>query len=175
MPGVNSPALTPGSLAPVTIPASHRDLLTGPNFAVLSTLMPGGQPQSSLVWVDYDGTYLLINTTLARQKAKNMAANPKVTVLVVDPADSSRFIEVRGSVASITAEGAIDHADKLSQRYTGKPHFYGDIYPLERKGREKRVIVKICPVKVTLDAFFNRPEALPLKYKEGKNYAHSKS
>ncbi|MBN9387667.1 MAG: PPOX class F420-dependent oxidoreductase [Chloroflexi bacterium] len=160
MPGTNSTALTASPLTPAVIPVSHRDLLVRPVFAILSTLMPGGQPQSSLVWVDYDGTDLLINTTLERQKAKNMVADPRVTVLVVDPADTSRFIEVRGRVTSISEEGATAHADKLSQRYTGKPHFYGDIYPPQRQTQETRVIVKICPVKVTLDAFFNQPEPL---------------
>jgi PPOX class probable F420-dependent enzyme len=160
MPEANSATLPNNSLTPAVIPASHRDLLVSPIFAVLSTMMPAGQPQSSLVWVDYDGTNLLINTTLERQKAKNMVANPKVTVLVVDPVNTARFIEVRGRVTSLTTEGAIAHADKLSQRYTGKLHFYGDIYSPERQSQETRVIVRICPVKVTLDAFFNQPESL---------------
>lgn len=145
-------------LTPVAIPQSHRDLLVSSVFGVLTTMMPGGQPQSSLVWVDYDGSEVLINTTLERQKSKNMLANPKVTVLVVDPANTSRFIEVRGQVTAITTDGAIDHADKLTGRYTGKRHFYGDIYPVEKQSKETRVVVKICPLKVTLDAFFSQPQ-----------------
>ena len=34
------------------IPDSHLDLLTRPVHAVLTTMGPDGQPQSSLVWVD---------------------------------------------------------------------------------------------------------------------------
>src|SRR4249919_2658469 len=71
----------------IPIPHSHRDLLVDPIHGVLSTLMPDGQPQSSIVWVDYDGTYVLINTTLERQKGRNMRTNPKVALLVVDPKD----------------------------------------------------------------------------------------
>jgi len=73
-------------------------------------------PQSSIVWVDYDGQCLLLNTTLERQKGRNMQADPKVTVLVIDPNDSSRWVEVRGTVIEMTREGAEEHADKLTQR-----------------------------------------------------------
>ncbi|HUE98317.1 MAG TPA: hypothetical protein VMN99_03625 [Anaerolineales bacterium] len=34
---------------------SHMDLLTRPIHGVLTTMMPDGQPQSSLVWCDFDG------------------------------------------------------------------------------------------------------------------------
>jgi PPOX class probable F420-dependent enzyme len=138
----------------VTIPDSHRDLLTGSAHGVLTTLMPDGQPQSSIVWVDYDGTYLLINTTLERRKGRNMRANPRVTLLVIDPKNNSRWIEIRGCMVDMTENGAEVHADKLTQRYTGKHQFYRDIYPPEQRLKETRVIVKIQPLKVTLDAIF---------------------
>ena len=138
----------------IPIPDTHLDLLQTAVHAVLTTMMPDGTPQSSMVWVDYDGEYVLINTTLERQKGRNMRKNPKVSVLVIDPRDSSRWIEVRGRVIEMTRDGAEAHADRLTQRYTDKKHFYGDIYPVEEKQKEPRVIVKIEPVKVSLDAIF---------------------
>jgi PPOX class probable F420-dependent enzyme len=138
----------------IPIPDTHCDLLVEPIHGVFSTMMPDGQPQSSIVWADYDGTYVLINTTLERQKGRNMRANPKVALLVIDPRDVSRWIEVRGNVVEIQCEGAEAHADKLTQLYTGKQRFYGDIYPVEQKQKETRVIVKIEPIKVSLDAIF---------------------
>jgi PPOX class probable F420-dependent enzyme len=139
---------------PLPIPASHCDLLTEPIHAVLTTIMPDGQPQCSVVWVDYDGEYLLVNTTLERQKTRNMRANSHVTVLVIDPHNSSRWIEVRGKVVDITPDGAEAHADKLTRLYTGKQTFYGDIYPVKQRQQETRVIVRIEPVKLALDAIF---------------------
>ena len=139
---------------PVAIPNTHLDLFQKPVHGVLTTMMPDGAPQSSIVWVDSDGECLLINTTLERQKGRNMAVNPKVAVLVIDPQDTSRWIEVRGQVREMTADGAEAHADRLTQRYTGKQHFYRDIYPPEQKDKETRVIVKIEPLKVSLDAIF---------------------
>jgi PPOX class probable F420-dependent enzyme len=141
----------------VIIPESHLDLLLEPIDGVLTTMMPDGQPQMSIVWVDFDGQHLLINTTLERQKGKNVRANPKVNVLVIDPLNGARFLEVRGEVVAITREGAIAHADKLTQAYSNnaKKRFYGDIYPLEQQEKETRVIVKILPKQVTTDAIFS--------------------
>ena len=139
----------------MTIPNTHIDLFQNPVHGVLITMMPDDMSQSSIVWVDYDGECGLINTTLERQKGRNMQANPKVTVLVIDPKDSSRWIEVRGQVREMTRDCAEAHADALTQRYCpGKRHFYGDIYPPEQKEKETRVIVKIEPIKIPLDAVF---------------------
>lgn len=119
---------------PTNIPDTHLDLLQTRVHGVLTTIMPDGKPQSSIVWVDWDGGDVLINTTLERQKGRNMKANPKVTLLIIDPNASSRWIEVRGHVREVTQEGAEEHVDKLTQRYChNKLHFYGDIYPVEQK------------------------------------------
>ena len=141
------------ALAPTVaaIPASHVDLLTRPIVGVLTTVMPDGQPQSSLVWVDFDGACVRTNTTLERQKGRNMLANPRVSLLVVDPDDTSRFLQVRGD-AELVRAGAIDHLDALTRAYTRHPCFYGHVYPLEQRDRETRVIVRIRARRVTLDA-----------------------
>ena len=140
-----------------TIPISHQDLLLRPINGVLTTMMPDGQPQMSIIWTDYNEQSILINTTLERQKGKNMVANPKVNVLVIDPQNGTRFLEVRGEVTEITQVGAINHADKQTQAYSkgAKRRFYGDIYPAEQQEKETRVIVKIDPKKVTTDAVFS--------------------
>jgi PPOX class probable F420-dependent enzyme len=133
------------------IPASHLDLLTRPVHGVLTTMQPDGQPQSSLVWVDFDGERALVNTTRERQKGRNIAANPKVSLLVVDPANTGRFIQIRGR-AELVEERAIEHLDRLTRRYTSHPCYYGHVYPVEQLARETRVICRIHATRVTLDA-----------------------
>jgi len=133
------------------IPESHLDLVARPIHAVLTTMMPNGQPQASLVWLDYDGEGVRVNTTRERQKGKNMQANPKAAVLIVDPGDLSRWIEVRGDV-EITEEQAVEHLDELTRQYTRHEHYYGGIFPAERQAQETRIICRINPRKLTLDA-----------------------
>ncbi len=135
----------------VPIPDSHLDLLTRPICGVLTTLDAGGQPQSSLVWVDHDGGWARVNTTLERRKGRNLLANPKVSLLVVDPEDTGRFIQIRGDV-ELVREGAIDHLDALTRKYSRHAHYYGCIYPEGQRDRETRVICRIRARRITLDA-----------------------
>lgn len=135
----------------VAIPASHRDLLARPICGVFTTMGPDGQPQSSLVWVDADDECARINTTLERRKGRNLLANRKVSLLVVDPDDTSRFIQIRGDV-ELVLDGAEENLDALTRRYTRHPRFYGFVYPIEQRARETRVICRIHARRVTLDA-----------------------
>jgi PPOX class probable F420-dependent enzyme len=135
----------------IPIPASHLDLFTQPVHGVLTTIMPDGQPQSTLVWCDYDGECACVNTTRERQKGMNMAANPKVSLLIVDPENTGRYIEVRGD-AELVEEGALAHLDRLTQRYTPHPCFYGYVYPAARQTQETRIICRIHAVRINLDA-----------------------
>lgn len=141
---------TPPAAAPV-IPESHRDLLTRPVPGVLTTLGTDGQPQSSIVWVDIQDGEPLVNTSLERQKARNMLANPKVSLLVVDPDNTSRYLHIRGD-AVLSTTGAVDHLDALTRKYTPHPCFYGHIYPAEQRDKERRVICRITARRITLDA-----------------------
>jgi len=133
------------------IPVSHLDLLTRPVCGVLTTMLPDGQPHSSLVWVDHDGECATVNTTLERQKGRNLRANPRSSLLVVDPDNTARFIQIRGDVELIR-DGALEHLDRLTRKYTPHPGFYGFIYPREQRWRETRVICRIHARRITLDA-----------------------
>ena len=133
------------------IPESHRNLLERPVYGVLTTLLSDGQPHSCLVWVDFDGTCARANTTLQRLSGRDLVADPRVSLLLVDPDDTARFIQVRG-VAELVTGGAVEHLDALTRRYTRHPRFYGFVYPAEQAGRERRVIVRIHARRVSLDA-----------------------
>jgi len=135
----------------LAIPASHVDLLTRPICGVLTTMQPDGQPQSSLVWVDFDGEFARINTTLERQKGGNLLANPKVSLLVVDPDNTARFIQIRGD-AELVTEGALEQLNALTRKYTRHPRYYGFIYPAEQQARETRVTCRIHARRISLDA-----------------------
>lgn len=133
----------------VAIPEAAKDLLERPIVVTLVTLMPDYQPQANPVWFSWDGEYIWVNTARGRVKDKNMTARPKVTVLFVDPDDPYRYLEVRGEVAESTEDGALDHINFLSDRYFGRPDFFGSDH--ERRAREVRVIYKIRPVRVIYD------------------------
>jgi PPOX class probable F420-dependent enzyme len=130
------------------IPESHRDLLEGPVYVTLATVMPDGQPQATVVWCSYDGSHVLINTRRGTQKEKNMRERPMATIMAIDPQNPYRYLEVRGSVDEITEEGALDHINQLAQLYANKPTYYGGVAPAEMEDKVVRVICKIRPTRV---------------------------
>jgi PPOX class probable F420-dependent enzyme len=133
------------------IPQSHLDLLTRPIHGVLTTLMPDGQPQSSLVWCDFDGECARVNTSRERQKGRNMMSNPRVSLLIVEPEDTSRYLEIRG-IAELVEASALEHLDQITRQYTPRPQYYGYVFPLEKREQETRLICRIHATKITLDA-----------------------
>lgn len=144
----------------VTIPESHRDLVECPRVAALTTVMPDGTPQTTVVWCNYDGTHVLVNTMRDFRKEKNMRGNPKVTLLCYDPRQGLRSLEIRGTVVEMTEEGAMEHLDAICERYTGRRPYFGACVPDELRATETPVLCKILPTHVTvLDATKKRETA----------------
>jgi len=94
------------------IPDSHRDLLAGPVNVVLTTVMPDGQPQTTPVWCNLEGDHVLINTMQHFRKAKNMRANPMVTLLAFRLKNPLTNIEVRGRVVEMTERRATSQPEQ---------------------------------------------------------------
>ncbi|MFI5261974.1 MAG: PPOX class F420-dependent oxidoreductase [Candidatus Limnocylindrales bacterium] len=136
------------------IPASHRDLIQCPPVAALTTVMPDGYPQTSVVWCDDDGTFVRINTMRGFAKERNMRRDPRVTLLCYDPRQPLRYLEVRGTVVEMTEDGAARHLDALASKYLGRPvRYFGDCIPASFIETEVPVLCRIRPTHVVaLDA-----------------------
>src|SRR5947199_10443295 len=102
---------------PVHIPDQALDLFEKPALAHLATLMPVDTPQATPIWIDFDGTYLLVNTLKGRQKELNMQKRPKVGLDIVDPTNPWHWLSVRGQVEEITEEGANENNDTMANKY----------------------------------------------------------
>ena len=116
-------------------------LAKGKNLATVVTLMPSGQPQALFTWIDTDGEHVLVNTEPQRQKARNVARDPRITVLIHgdNPWD---WAEVRGHVVeTVGGDEARHHIDKLSQKYMGTDYRN----PI---GPQGRIILKVAADKI---------------------------
>jgi PPOX class probable F420-dependent enzyme len=121
------------------IPASHRDLLDG-QFATLGTVGPDGRPQLSEVWFLADGDTIGISLNTARQKTKNLLANPAASLLLLDLAVPYRYLEIRGD-AEISPDADYSFADRVGAKYNA------DLREHDQPG-QARVVVTIRPVRV---------------------------
>ena len=144
----------------VRIPKSHLDLVNCPRVAALTTMMPDGMPQTTVVWCNFDGTHVLVNTMRGFRKEKNMRLNPRVTLLCYDPREPLRSLEVRGMVVEMTEEGAVEHLDGLCELYTGRRPYFGGCVPAEFSERETPVLCKILPTHVVALDARRKPEAV---------------
>jgi len=99
-----------------------RALLQGPNIVHLATLMPDGSPASVAVWADTEGDRIAFFTQASSRKARNVAADPRVALSIVDRDNPYRTGRVRGRVAgTIEGDDALVIIDRISHIYTGAP------------------------------------------------------
>ena len=124
------------------IPEELADILDQKGFAHMATLGPGGQPHNSPVWYDWDGEYVLVSHTKERQKYRNVQADKRVALSILDPDNPYRYLEIRGVV-----EEVIDDPDKTLIHKLAKKYRDLDSYPYDGPG-DNRVIFKIKPEKV---------------------------
>ena len=118
-------------------------ILNARHFATVATVMPDGSPEATLVWIETDGEYIYFNTAFPRLKARNLERDPRVAIVVFDPAHPYRdVLAIRGR-AELIMEGAREHIEKLARVYTGRA-FKGF------RQDQTRVIVKVTPERIHL-------------------------
>ena len=110
-------------------------------MGVVTTLQPHGAPQSTVVWVDVDDEGVSVNTAHGRVKPRNLARDPRISLVVVDPEDPYRWLKLAGT-ATLVDDGADAQIDRLSKKYTGR-----DVYASRQPG-EQRVSVRITPDRI---------------------------
>ena len=125
----------------------QADLFRGKNWGTVVTLRADGSPHATPVWIDTDGEHVIFNTAAGRAKERHLRRDPRIAVTVL-PADNQQagYVTVSGT-AEIVDEGAVDHIDRLAQKYLGE-----EKYPYLQPG-EQRLIVKVTPEKIDAQGF----------------------
>ena len=121
------------------IPETHKDLLNA-QVAVLGTVGANGRPQLSAVWFLADGDTVKLSLSNTRQKTKNLIANPQASLLILDPANPYRYVELRGE-AEVTEDDNYAFADKVGAKYGA------DLRERDQPG-DVRMVVTIKPARV---------------------------
>ena len=94
---------------------SQRAFLEEKRFAVVRSRNPDGSPHLAVMWYLIDGDDIVVNSAQGRMKDRNLAADPRMSVLVED---GYRWIRVDGR-AAIEHDQKVAHADirRLAARY----------------------------------------------------------
>jgi PPOX class probable F420-dependent enzyme len=122
---------------PHAIPDSHRDL-TDHHIGILSTIGPSGHPQSTAIWFILGDDGVLRTSLLdSRQKTKNMSANPKATLFVLDSKNPYRSFEARCDVTIVDDPGV-----EFMRRIVT---YFGQDFETFHAPRVGRVVVELTP------------------------------
>lgn len=99
------------------LPDEVHAFLDAPRFAVLATLREDGSPQLTVVWYGLRGDDAIVNTTVPRSKARNLARDPRVSLLV---GEMARYVRLEGDARVIaTGAAALRDIHDLAVRYDG--------------------------------------------------------
>jgi PPOX class probable F420-dependent enzyme len=110
-----------GKAMAIPIPGDVRRLLDAPNYVHLSTLRADGSPRNWVVWVGLESDYILVCTSDAIWKAKDMRRDPRVALSVTDMANPYRMAAIQGRVVDVRPDEGCRYMDPISVKYTGAP------------------------------------------------------
>jgi PPOX class probable F420-dependent enzyme len=102
-----------------SVPSTHTDLLDAPTLT-LATIAPDGRPQLSQTWFLAEDGVVKIALNTARQKVKNLEANPAATVFILDTNNLQRYLEIRGD-ATLEPDPDYEFTDRMAAKYGSPP------------------------------------------------------
>ena len=79
-----------------------QELLSAPNYAVVSTVNKDGSIHSTIVWVSAEGDDIAVNSAVGRLWPTNLERDPHVSVVVFESGNPYHFVEVRGTATGST-------------------------------------------------------------------------
>jgi PPOX class probable F420-dependent enzyme len=117
-----------------------KAFLDEPFLITIGTTRRDGSVQMNPVWYEYRDDHFWLNGGPRRGWVKHLKRDPRITLLLVDPKNNFRWAQIQGRLVDTSLEGADDHIEHLSLRYTGGPY---------RGPKVDRLIVRIDPERVT--------------------------
>lgn len=130
---------------PAHIPQSHLHVVEKAQYAILSTVRASdGELSANPVGYCYDDGVFRISTLKSRVKYRNLVADPRAALSLVDPDDHTVYIEVRGHV-SIEEDPDRAYANEQFRRNSGGQEPPADLDAPDAE----RVILVLVPRQVS--------------------------
>ncbi|MFB6725465.1 PPOX class F420-dependent oxidoreductase [Kribbella sp. NPDC056345] len=108
------------------IPAEFKELLSSTAVAIVGTIGKNGEPQITPQWFLWDGEQVRISLVEGRQKLRNLRRNPVISVMIVDPARPTYYLELRGRVDELVPDPEFALEQAIARKYVGE---WSDVEP----------------------------------------------
>jgi len=128
-------------------------LLSRPNFAHLSTLMPDGSPNTTPVWIGMRDDRILIGSGEGSLKVRNLRRDPRLSLSVIDFHDPYEEVQIRGRVVEFRDDSKFEIMDEISRKYTGKE------FPWRDPAGRVALIIEVEKARYTKLPFEHTPPA----------------
>lgn len=140
-------------LAPI-----YRQLLDEPITCVLAVTGGDGRANLTPMWFDYENDTVLVNVATHRRKTGWIRANPKLTILLMNPKNPYHWVSIKCAVdREVSEDDPVEgprvtaQLDKIWTKYTGNEPPYG----LRDPSMDERRVLFECAVERV--ATFGKP------------------
>lgn len=135
-------------MAKTEIPPDLEDILHKRCYASVASLRPDGMISCNPVSIVWDGEMIRFSSLETQKKIRNLRADPRIALSILDPDNPIRYLEIRGT-AEIHPDEDRSFVNQIAKKYVGV-----DEYPFDEPGA-KRVVVTVHAQKVS--AFAHPP------------------
>jgi len=97
------------------------ELLQQDHFAQLGTINTDGTPHVDTVWIGFENNQVIVATTMATKKAKNLSANPNAYMVITNHSNPYEQAQLKLKLLEIKSDQDMSLCDKIARLYTGKP------------------------------------------------------
>ena len=130
---------------------TYKQLMDKPYACVMAVMGPGGRPNLTPMWFDYEGDKVLVNVANHRKKTQWIRDNPEISILIMNPENMYHWLSLKVTVEreiseDDPAEGrrVTDQLNRIWQKYIGPEG--GDEYGLRDPSFEERRTLFECRV-----------------------------
>ena len=110
--------------------------------AIIGTIRADGSVQMNPIWYERREDELWLNPATSRRWGTRLDPGARVTLLMVDPGNMWRWVQIQAAVVEKTQAGGEDHIDRLSRRYLGRDY-------VKHVPDDPRLVVRVRPERVT--------------------------
>ena len=139
-------------MAKTEIPPDLEDILHKRCYASVATLRPDGMLSCNPISIIWDGEMIRFSSLEKQKKIRNLRADPRIALSIIDPDNPVRYLEIRGT-AEIQPDDDRSFVNQIAKKYVGV-----DEYPFDEPGA-KRVVVTVHAERVS--TFSHPPVSSP--------------
>jgi len=121
-------------MASPKVPATHVDILDKRCFASVATVRPDGHLSCNPVSVVWDGENVRFSSLSRTRKIRNLRADSRIALSILDPDDPTRYVELRGT-AVVEADEDRAFVNQMARKYMDV-----DVYPYDPPDAKRMVV-----------------------------------